>query len=56
MKTAFLRLFLVGALDQTLFKQTPLELYGWALAAWVLATIVGSYGPAFTDFTRKPTP
>ena len=46
-------LFLVGAFNETLFHKTPLELYGFALAAWVLATLVGDYGPAFT-LNRKP--
>ena len=51
--TAFI-LFLVGAFNQTLFQQTPLELYGFGLADWVLATLVGSYGPAFTLNRKQP--
>lgn len=34
-------LFLVGAFNQTLFNQGELDLYGFALACWVLATLVG---------------
>lgn len=43
---AFL-LFLVAALNQTLFSQPPADLVAWALAAWVLATLIGGYGPAW---------
>ena len=46
-------LFLVSALNQTLFQQTPQELVAWGLAAWVLATILGGVGPAFT-IARAP--
>jgi uncharacterized membrane protein YuzA (DUF378 family) len=38
-------LFVVAALNQTLFGQPELDLIAWALAAWVLATLVGGYGP-----------
>lgn len=41
---AFL-LFLIGACGGTLFNQGELDLFGFALAAWVLATFVGPYGP-----------
>ena len=38
-------LFLVAAVGQTLFEQPPLDLAYFGLAAWVLATLVGGYGP-----------
>jgi hypothetical protein len=38
-------LFVVGASNQVLFSQPELDLYGWALACWCLATVVGGYGP-----------
>lgn len=39
-------LFVVGASNQVLFSQPELDLYGWALACWCLATTpVGGYGP-----------
>jgi len=38
-------LFVVGAANQTLFKQGELDLIAWGLAAWCLATLVGGYGP-----------
>jgi hypothetical protein len=41
---AFL-LFLLAAVNQTIFQQPPADLVAWGLAAWVLATLVGSYGP-----------
>ena len=39
-------LFLVAACNQTLFSQPPADLVAWALACWVLATILGGWGPA----------
>ncbi len=44
---AFL-LFLLAAVNQTLFSQPPADLVAFGLAAWVLATIVGGYGPALS--------
>lgn len=41
-------LFLVAAFNQTLFKQDPHELVAFGLAAWVLATVLGEWVPAFT--------
>ncbi len=41
-------LFLVAAFNQTLFSQPPHDLIAFALAAWVLATLVGGYGPHWT--------
>ncbi len=46
-------LFLAGAFNQTLFGQAELDLYGFALAAWVLATLLGGAGPAWT-YRRAP--
>ena len=39
-------LFLIAACNQTLFSQPPADLVAWALACWVLATILGGWGPA----------
>ncbi len=41
-------LFLVAAFNQTLFDQPPTDLIAFGLAAWVLATLVGGYGPQWT--------
>lgn len=41
---AFL-LFVVAALNQTLFSQPPADLVAWGLGCWVLATLLGGYGP-----------
>ncbi len=41
---AFL-LFLLAACNQTILSQPPADLVAWGLAAWVLATLVGGYGP-----------
>ncbi len=41
---AFL-LFLLAAVNQTLFSQPPADLVAWGLAAWVLATLLDGYGP-----------
>ncbi len=41
---AFL-LFLLAGVNQTLFSQPPFDLVAFGLAAWVLATVVGGYGP-----------
>ena len=38
-------LFILAAVNQDLFDQPPADLAVWGLAAWVLATIVGGYGP-----------
>lgn len=38
---AFL-LFVVAALNQTVFEQPPADLVAWGLAAWALATLLGS--------------
>jgi uncharacterized membrane protein YuzA (DUF378 family) len=45
-------LFLVGAFNQTLFGQGELDLVCFGLAAWVLATLLGGYGPGWP---RQPT-
>jgi hypothetical protein len=34
-------LFVVAALNETLFSQPPADLVAWGLAAWVLSTLVG---------------
>jgi len=44
---AFL-LFVIAALNQTLFSQPPADLVAFGLAAWVLATLIGGYGPQWT--------
>lgn len=41
---AFL-LFVLAAANQTVFSQPPADLIAWGLAAWVLAILVGGYGP-----------
>ncbi len=41
-------LFIVAALNNSLFSQPPADLVAFGLAAWVLATLVGGIGPAFT--------
>jgi hypothetical protein len=41
---AFL-LFLLAGFNQTLFNRTLHELVAFGLAAWVLATLVGWWGP-----------
>ncbi len=46
-------LFVVAALNQVLFDQPELDLIAWGLAAWVLATLLGGVGPAFT-YGRGP--
>lgn len=38
-------LFVLAAVGQTPFGQPPHDLVAWGLAAWVLATLVGGYGP-----------
>jgi hypothetical protein len=50
---AFL-LFLFGSFGGSIAGHGQLDLYGWALAAWVLATLVGGWGPAFAVTTRAP--
>jgi len=42
---AFLFFFLAGC-GQTLLDQGPADLVAFGLAAWVLATLIGGYGPA----------
>jgi len=39
-------LFVIAGCDGTLFDQGPGDLVAFGLAAWVLATLVGGYGPA----------
>ena len=41
---AFL-LFLLAAVNQTVFSQPPADEVAFGLACWVLATLVGGYGP-----------
>lgn len=38
-------LFLVAGFNQTLFGQGELDLIAFALACWVVAALVGGYGP-----------
>ena len=42
---AFL-LFVLAAVNQTLFGQPPADLVAFGLACWVIASLVGGYGPA----------
>lgn len=44
--------FLLAALDQTLFKQTPTELVAWGLFAWVLATLLDGFN--LGTYVRRP--
>jgi hypothetical protein len=39
--------FFVAAVNQTVLKQTPHELVAWGLFLWVVATLVGGWGPTF---------
>lgn len=48
---AFL-LFLLAAVNQTLFNQPPADLVAFGLASWVLATILGDAGPAVPVIRR----
>lgn len=41
-------LFLVAAFNQTLFGQGELDLIAFGLAFWILATLLGGWGPAIT--------
>ena len=41
---AFL-LFILAGVNQTLFNQPPADLIAFGLAAWVLASLLGGYGP-----------
>lgn len=41
-------LFLLAGFNQVIFQQGELDLVAFGLAAWVLATLVGGWGPAFT--------
>lgn len=43
---AFL-VFLLAAVNQTVFSQPPADLVAFGLAAWVLATLLDGYGPAW---------
>lgn len=36
-------LFMVAAVNETLFDQGPQDLVAFGLAAWVLATLIGHY-------------
>jgi hypothetical protein len=47
-------LFLVAGFNQTLFHQGELDLIAFGLAAWVLATLLGGYGPASPWPGRRP--
>ena len=40
-------LFLLAAVNQTVFSQPPADLVAFGLLAWCLATLVGGYGPAW---------
>ena len=46
-------LFLVGAFNQTLFGHGSVSLGLFGLAAWILATLVGAWGPNVT-LNRAP--
>jgi hypothetical protein len=38
-------LFLLAAVNQTIFSQPPADLVAFGLLAWCLATLIGGYGP-----------
>lgn len=40
--------FLLAAVNQTVFSQPPADEVAFGLAFWVLATLVGGYGPQWT--------
>jgi hypothetical protein len=48
---AFL-LFLLAAVNQTLFQQPPADLVAFGLAAWVLAVLLDGVGPAAPAYRR----
>lgn len=41
LRVVALILFVVAALNQTLFDQPPADLVAWGLGCWVLATLLG---------------
>lgn len=41
---AFL-LFLLAAVNQTVFDQGPVDLIAWGLASWVLSVLLSGIGP-----------
>lgn len=45
--------FVLAAANQTILSQPPADLVAWGLAFWVLATLVGGYGPQWT-YGRQP--
>lgn len=47
---AFL-LFVLAAVNQTLFDQSPADLVAWGLASWVLASLVD--GPVVSGWLRR---
>lgn len=46
-------LFLVAGTNNDLFNQGPADLVAFGLACWVLATLLGGVGPAFTYGRRE---
>ena len=38
--------FILAAANQTILSQPPADLVAWGLAGWVLAALIGGYGPA----------
>lgn len=40
-------MFILAGAGQTVLSQPPADLVAWGLAAWVLATLIGGYGPAW---------
>lgn len=49
---AFL-LFVLAAVNQTLFNQPPADLFAWGLAAYVVAILLGDVGPD-APVVRRP--
>jgi len=45
-------LFLIAAVNESLFDQGPADLVAFGLAAWVLATLLSGIGPA-SPLVRK---
>jgi len=45
--------FVLAAANQTILSQPPADLVAWGLACWVLATLIGGYGPQWT-YGRGP--
>lgn len=41
--------FILAAANQTILSQPPPDLIAWGLACWILATLIGRYGPQWPN-------